>query len=187
MTISAPSRAANTRIDALAELVGRHRGNRFGRVLDDIGERLRDQAPVEPRRHRILGNIDVDIDFRIADAHQEHGLPNGIGHIFRGDHRLRHARKARELVDHAPDVVDLANDGVGALLEYGAVLADHFAVFAPQPFGRQLDRRERILDLVRDAARYVRPGRRALRGYQFGNVVERDDIAVARTRPTARW
>ena len=34
---------------ALAELLGRHRGDRFGRVLDDVGESLRDQPPVKAR------------------------------------------------------------------------------------------------------------------------------------------
>src|SRR5450759_4050963 len=57
---------------ALAKVGWRYRCNRFGRVLDEVGERLRHQAPVEPRRHRILGDIGIDFDFRIADAHQEH-------------------------------------------------------------------------------------------------------------------
>src|SRR5664280_3582674 len=144
---------------ALAKVDWWYRGNRFGRVLDEVGERLRHQAPVEPRRHRILGDIGIDFDFRIADAHQEHGLSYGVGHILGGDHRLRHAREARELVDHPPYVVDLAHDGVRALLEYGAVFADHVSVFAAQTFGRQLNRRKRVLDLMRDAARDVRPGR----------------------------
>ena len=130
------------------------------------------------RRHRIFGNFGVDIDFGIADAHQEHGLPHGVGNVFGGDHRLRHAGEMRELVDHAPDVVDLAHDRVGALVEHAAVFVDHFSVFAAQPFGRKLDRRQRVFDFVRDAARDVGPCRGALRGDQLGNVVERHDIAV---------
>ena len=179
MTMSSPSRAANTRIDAFAEFGGRHRGDRLGGVLDEVGERLRDQPPVEARRHRIFGDLGFDVDFRIADAHQEHGLAHGVGDVLVRDHRLGHARETREFVDHPPDVVDLAHDGVGALLEHAAVVfADHLAVFAAQPFGRQLNRRQRVLDLVRDAAGDVGPGRGALRGDQFGDVVERHDVAV---------
>ena len=58
------------------------------------------------------------------------------------------------------------------------VLDDDFAVFAAQPLGRQLDRRQRVLDLVGDAARDVGPGRGALRENQLGDVVDGDDVAV---------
>ena len=87
----------------------------------------------------------------------------------------------RELVDHALDVVDLAHDGVGALVEDGRVFLDHRAIFPAQPLGRQLDRSERILDLVRDTAGNVGPGRGALRAHQFGDVVERDHVAFIRS------
>ena len=123
----------------------------------------------------------------MADAHEEYGLAHGVGNVFGGDHRLGHAGKAGEFVDHALDVVDLAHDRVGALVENGAVLADDVAVFAPQPLGRKLDRGERVLDLVGDAARDVGPGGGALGRYQIGDVVKRDDIAVLGLSPIARW
>ena len=46
-----------------------------------------------------------------------------------------------------------------------------------QPLGRKLDRRQRILDLVRDAARDIGPGGLALRRLQLGDVVEGGDEA----------
>ena len=55
---------------------------------------------------------------------------------------------------------------------------DPLAEAALQPLGGELDRRQRILDLVRDAARDVRPGRAALRRHQVGDVVEGDDEAL---------
>ncbi len=58
--------------------------------------------------------------------------------------------------------------------------SDDLAEFAADAFGRKLDRRQRILDFVGDAARDVAPGRGALRGDELGDVVERDDVAVAR-------
>ena len=51
---------------------------------------------------------------------------------------------------------------------------------ALQPLGRELDRRQRVLDLVRDAARDIGPGGLALRRLQLGDVVEGDDEAVVR-------
>ena len=167
-----------TRRCGRAPRVGRHGGDRLGGVLDDVGERLRDQAAVELRRHRILGELDLDVDVGIADPLQEHHLAHRVGDVLGRHHRLRHAGEARELVDHAPDVVDLAHDRVGALLEHRAVVGDDLAVFAAQPLGRELDRGQRVLDLVGDAAGDVGPGRGALRGDQLGDVVEGDDVAA---------
>ena len=55
-----------------------------------------------------------------------------------------------------------------------------------QALGRQLDRRERVLDLVREAARDLAPGDRALGRDHVGDVVEHDDEAAARPHRQAR-
>ena len=117
ITMSSSSRAAMTSIRPLPELLRRHLLDRFGGVLDDVGQRLRDQPPVELRAHRILLDIGHDIDLGMADLHQEHRLPHGVGDVLALHHGLRHPREAREFIDHPPDIVDLAHDGVGALLE----------------------------------------------------------------------
>ena len=57
------------------------------------------------------------------------------------------------------------------------IVLDFAEIFALQPLGRQLDRRQRILDLMGDAARDIGPGCLALRREQLGDVVEGDDIA----------
>ena len=46
-----------------------------------------------------------------------------------------------------------------------------------EPLGGQLDRRQRILDLVREPARDLAPRRVALRLREVGDVVEHDDVA----------
>ena len=45
----------------------------------------------------------------------------------------------------------------------GAILGDGLAEPPPEALGRKLDRRQRVLDLVRDAPRDVGPGGAALR------------------------
>src|SRR6478672_12960991 len=57
-----------------AEFAGRHCRNRFGCILDGVGQRLRYQASIKTCRHGIFRNIGIDVDFRIAHPHQEHGL-----------------------------------------------------------------------------------------------------------------
>ena len=93
-------------------------------------------------------------------------------------HGLRHAGEGRELVDHAADVADLADDGLRALLEDLGIGRDFLLVFAAQTLGGELNGRQRVLDLVRDAARDVGPGRGALGGDEVGDVVEGDDVAA---------
>src|SRR3546814_9660002 len=53
----------------------------------------------------------------------------------------------------------LADDGLGHPLEGLGVAGDLRQVFPPQPLGRKLDRRERVLDLVGDPPRDVGPSR----------------------------
>ena len=161
---------------------GRHRFDRLHRVLDDVGERLRDQPPVEAGRQFRGGKLDLEADLGVPHPHQEHHLPDGFGKILALHHRLRRAGESGKLVDHPADIADLADDGLRALLEDLAVVGQHFAVFAPQALRRQLNGGQRILDLVRDAPRDVGPGRGSLRRNKLGDVVEGHHIAVFRLR-----
>src|SRR5687767_9376234 len=72
----------------------------------------------------------------------------------------------------------MPDDRVGTTVKNIAVDLDRVAVFAPDALGGELDRRQRVLDLMRDALRYFRPGRGALRDDQLGDVVEGDDEAI---------
>src|SRR5579883_3549588 len=58
------------------------------------------------------------------------------------------------------------------------VALDLLQIAAAQPFGGKLDRGQRVLDLVGDAAGDVGPGRLALRRQQLGDVVEGNDEAA---------
>ena len=58
-----------------------------------------------------------------------------------------------------------------------ALLADLVEIFALQPLGGQANGGQRVLDLVRDAARDLGPGRLPLRRQQGGDVVEGHDVA----------
>ena len=68
-----------------------HRLDGFGRVLDDVGQRLRDQPPVEPRPHRFFLDLGLDVDVGMADPHQEHRLPHRVGDVLAFDDGLWHS------------------------------------------------------------------------------------------------
>ncbi len=81
--------------------------------------------------------------------------------------------KAENSSTMRPISLDLADDRVGALVEDGSSSSvDLLAVAALDALGGKLDRRQRVLDLMGDAARDVRPGGRALRDDQVGDVVD---------------
>ena len=94
------------------------------------------------------------------------------------EHRLGHAREVGEFVDHAAQVADLADDRVGQPRE-GVGVARHFgAIAALEALGGELDRGQRVLDLVRDALGDVGPGGAALVAQLVGDVVEGQHPAV---------
>jgi hypothetical protein len=101
-------------------------------------------------------------------------------------HGLRHPREGREFVHHPPQVADLAHDRTRELLEGRGIRGDLLAVTALEPLGGQLDRRQRVLDLVRDAARHVRPGGAALVEQLLGDVVEGQNMPALDPHPLHR-
>ena len=81
-------------------------------------------------------DVGFDLDFGMPDAHEKNRLPNRVGDVLAFHHRLRHPRKTREFVDHPPDILDLAHDRIGALLEDRLVFRDRLAELAANALGR---------------------------------------------------
>jgi hypothetical protein len=116
--------------------------------------------------------LQLHLGLGVDEALGEHRLAQHLGGSAGAKLRGRHPGEGRELVDHPADVADLADDRLGATVEGVQVAGDVLAVLAAHPFGRQLDRGQRVLDLVGDAAGDVLPGGVALGGEQAGDVVE---------------
>ena len=154
--------------------------DRLGGILQDVGQYLRDLAAVAVQRHGMSRQVRDVANVGIAVALQEQGLLAQLLRILRFHRGPRHAGKRGELVDHAANVTDLTDDRVGAHREGLGVFLDLLQIATLQPLGRKLDRRQRVLDLVRDAAGNVAPRRHALRRHQIGDIVEGDDEAGAR-------
>ena len=114
----------------------------------------------------------------MRDLVQEQRLARDLVHILVAEHRLGHAREVGEFVDHPAEVADLADDRAGQPLERLLVGRDLLAEPALQPLGGKLDRGQRVLDLMRDAPRDVRPGGAPLVGQLVGDVVEGQHRAV---------
>ena len=128
----------------------------------------------------------------MCDLMEKQSLPSDLVHVFATEDRLGHTSEIGEFVDHPPQVAHLAHDGAGQSLEGFGFGPDFLAEPALKPLGGELNGRQRVLDLVRDAARNVRPCSAPLVAQLIGNVVKRNDRAVLvahalrRERPLAR-
>ena len=178
--ISANSASVNRQggQDHAFALVFPQRVNAFRSILQHVCERLRHQPAIKIGQNSLVGKPVLESNVRAPDPHQKYRLAHAVGKVVVRRPRLGHAREGGEFVDHPFDVVDLPDDGVRALVENFPALENMPTVTSLQALGRELDRRQRIPDLVRDATRHVRPSGGALGGDQVADVVERDDAGA---------
>ena len=89
---------------------------------------------------------------------------------------MRHTGEGREFIDHPADIIDLPSDDRQIFAELCAGPLVIRLIFAAQPVGGELDRRQRVLDFMGNTARYIRPGSLALRCQQIRDIIEGHDI-----------
>ena len=118
----------------------------------------------------------------MRDLMEEHRLARDVEQRFLAEHRLWHARKGGEFIDHPAQIADLTHDCFGQPSEGAVVIEDLLAIAALKTLSGELNRGQRVLDLVRDAARDVGPGRTALVEQLLGNVVEGQHLPPSSSR-----
>ena len=153
------------------------REGRFGGILEQVGQRLPDLAGVATERRIDLGKVEGEYHRGMAVAFEEYRVAANLGEVLGLQRRLRHTGERRELVDHASDVLDLADDGLGAGGEDLGLGLDLLQVLAFQALGGKLDGGQGVLDLVGDAPGDIGPCGGALGRQKLGDVVEGNDIA----------
>ena len=120
----------------LRRITGGNAGaDRFRCVFQYIGERLADQPAVAIEHDWPRRRVALKCNLGMRNALQEHRLPDQFLHVLAADNRHRHARKGREFIDHAADIANLPDDGVGALREDVGLGRNFARIFALQPFG----------------------------------------------------
>lgn len=145
--------------------------------FEHVGHRLAELVAIALDRRNVGVARQGIGDRRIGHFLQEHRLAHQIDGVLLPEHRLWQAGEAGELVHHLAQVPHLADDRAGQLVEQFAVLLDLAGIAAADAFGGKLDRRQRVLDFVRDAAGNVRPGGLALVKQLAGDVLEGDHSA----------
>ena len=89
-------------------------------------------------------------------------------------------RELRELVDQALQRFDLADDRARALLDQRPRAGRRIGEVTLEPLGRELDRRQRVLDLVREPARDLAPCGDLLRADERRHVVQHENLPFVR-------
>ena len=76
--------------------------NGFYAVLHDIGERLTELPAITHHAEFAFWRVEDERDPGMGDLMQEQGLARDLVDVLVAEHRLGHARKVREFVDHTP-------------------------------------------------------------------------------------
>ena len=112
-------------------------------------------------------------------AAQQNGIVHQLAQITRRAARFGHSGELAEFIHDPAQVAGLADDDIGILRQPVRVLRIQLlAVFTLHPLSGQLDRREGVLDLMRDPAGDIAPGGHALGTQQIRDGVEGDDETV---------
>ncbi len=175
-------------VEARAQQQFLHRGafHGFGGVVDQIDDHAAQQFAIGADRGQIRRQVRADQD--AFEAALEHGqgfgddLVGGRGRKFRGGE----SRELGKFSDQRFQRGDFALDQAGAFADQAhqvgrIVLRGIGAValeVARQSLRGKLDRRQRILDFVRDALRDFLPGRGLLRAQQVGQIVHDHHVAA---------
>src|SRR5262249_31412691 len=146
------------------------RADGLHRVVDEVEHGAFDVVGIDLQQRHIVGMAGDDraLWVRLA-VERGHGGPERarVGWAWA---ESGHPREAGELVNETLEAVDLLDDRLRALRHQLRVLAADAREPAPQPLRGELDRRQRVLDLVRDALRDLAPRGQPLRLEQLGEI-----------------
>ena len=154
------------------------RFDRFDRILHDVTKRLAELPTIANHFEIALRRVDAEADAGMRHFMKEYRLPGDFVDVLMPENRLGHPREVGEFVDHAAQVADLPDDCTCQPLKRFRLGLNFLSEAALEPLGRELDRCQRVLDLMSDPAGNVRPGGTPLVAELVGDVVEGDDGAV---------
>ena len=157
-----------------------HASHGFDAIVHEVDDDAADLLDVEPHRRQRRRELADEGDLAEQPVVERQRVGQDAIQVGRHRARRRHARELRELVDQRLERFDLADDRRRAFLDQRARGFRRAAEVTAHPLGRELDRRERVLDFVRQPPRDVAPRRDPLRPHERGHVVEDEDRALVR-------
>ncbi len=160
--------------------------HRLDRVVDQVDDDAPDLFRIDRDLRQRVGEPSLDVDSHEDSLVETKDIGQQVVKV-RGDRaRRRHAGELREFVHQRLQRLDFLDDCARAFRSQRSGRLGRRRQVPPQPFGGQLNGRERILDLVRESPRDFAPRRDLLRPDQRGDIVEHDDDAVGAPVLTAK-
>ena len=126
--------------------------DRFDGIFDHVAKRLPKLPAIADHVEFAFQRLQTETDPRMRDLMKEERLTRDFVDILVPEHWFRHPSEVREFVDHATQVTDLADDRAGQTFECFGIRGNFLSEPALEPLRRKLNRSQRILDFVRDAA-----------------------------------
>jgi hypothetical protein len=138
------------------------------RVLDDVGQRAREQRTVDRHVGQLRRRQYLDRDpIRESASIRLDDFINQRGQRRRLRSRRRRRSEAGELRRDLTQQLDLRQDRRDALVKHGGQWSAAIDVHALRVLGGELNGRQRVLDVVRHLPRHVGPRFEALRVLEF--------------------
>ena len=141
-------------------------------IIEDVHKDTLHLLPIDhdPWQGLIKLRQKFDVPMR-GGVEQNHVLQGGMQRLAL-HHRRRQAREVGKFIHHTLEAVHFVHDRHRRLIKNVVKIAGLLKKLLPQPFRRKLDRREWILDLVRNPLSHLLPGRRLLALDQCREIVE---------------
>src|SRR5439155_25840900 len=147
-------------------------------VVQQVAEHSFHSFTVEfEERESLIGDIDkvkVPVRLRKQDERFLHKRIETLRQVISGGQ----AGKGRELIDQLLNRLHLLGNTADASIEDLRIISNLWGKAPVQTFGRELDRRERVLDLVGDPTRHLSPGLHALDSHDLGHIRKKADDAL---------
>jgi len=147
------------------------------RIVEQVDQHSFDLDRIKGKRRNIRINISGKFDMFMSFPVENQGVfDNGRKVAFFLSDPW-HTGKIGKFTHQPFNLVNLGNNGRSTLVKYGLVVGYGVQITLAKSLCRQLDRGERVFDLMGDTAGHFLPGGKPLRFFQVGQVVEHDDIA----------
>ena len=94
--------------------------DQFDCILDDVNQRLTNEPRIATNGHGMRWKNRLEGNLGMSSALQKHRLMHDLDQVLRFEDRRRHPSERREFVDHAADVADVPDDGIGTDVKVSA-------------------------------------------------------------------
>ena len=149
----------------------------FDGVIDEVDDDAPQLFDVKAYERDVVRKTPNHGDVVEETVVERQRLGDELREIRRHRSRGRHPRELRELVDQTLERFDFPDDRGRALVDEFTGAGRASGEMAAQTLGRELNRRQRVLDFVREPPRHFTPRRHFLGPDEWRHIIEHQQLA----------